>query len=233
MVAASGVGARGGSPPGEGARGAPGEAADPRSTTASTCSGRRRAWRPSCGSWSAAAHGSRRACAGSWRRSPWPRRRGNWRSPRVWQALLQYGDGRVSGAAEPARGGAVHNGAVPALLKCLSWASLGKGGCGGAATVSSALAALLAHATPSRPRGGGPRRRPEQRRPARWPPGRTAVALPARARAAAASCKGPAAARWPPATSRARTRGPRSLALSRVVGILSLLGVFASSSLSP
>ncbi|TKW04487.2 hypothetical protein SEVIR_7G111800v4 [Setaria viridis] len=79
-------------------------------------------------------------------------------SPRVWQALLpllQHGDGRVSGAAaravaavccadEPARGGAVHHGAVPALLKCLSWASAGKGGCCGAATVSSALAALEA-----------------------------------------------------------------------------------------
>jgi hypothetical protein len=79
-------------------------------------------------------------------------------SPRVWQALLpllEHGDGRVSGAAaravsavccaaEPARVGAVHNGAVPALLKCLSWASAGKGGCGGVATVSSALVALEA-----------------------------------------------------------------------------------------
>jgi len=78
-------------------------------------------------------------------------------SPRVWQALLpllQHGDERVSGAAvravaavccaaEPARGSAVHHGAVPALLRCLSWAAAGKGGGGGAAA-SSALEALAA-----------------------------------------------------------------------------------------
>ncbi|KAG2572234.1 U-box domain-containing protein 25-like [Panicum virgatum] len=78
-------------------------------------------------------------------------------SPRVWQALLpllQHGDERVSGAAvravaavccaaEPARGSAVHHGAVPELLRCLSWAAAGKGGGGGAAA-SSALEALAA-----------------------------------------------------------------------------------------
>ncbi|CAD6263648.1 unnamed protein product [Miscanthus lutarioriparius] len=77
-------------------------------------------------------------------------------SPHVWQALLpllRHGDDRVSGAAvravaaiccgaEPARGSAVHHGAVPALLGCLSWASAGKAPGGAAAW--SALAALEA-----------------------------------------------------------------------------------------
>ncbi|KAG0525871.1 hypothetical protein BDA96_06G094900 [Sorghum bicolor] len=81
-------------------------------------------------------------------------------SPRVWQALLpllRHGDDRVSGAAvravaaiccgaEPARGSAVHHGAVPALLGCLSWASAGNGKArgGAAAAAWSALAALEA-----------------------------------------------------------------------------------------
>ncbi|PAN38218.1 hypothetical protein PAHAL_7G155500 [Panicum hallii] len=79
-------------------------------------------------------------------------------SPRVWRALLpllHHGDERVSGAAvravaavccaaEPACGSAVHHGAVPELLKCLSWASAGKGGGAAAAAASSALAALEA-----------------------------------------------------------------------------------------
>ncbi|CAD6260828.1 unnamed protein product [Miscanthus lutarioriparius] len=77
-------------------------------------------------------------------------------SPRVWHSLLpllRHGDERVSGAAvravaaiccgaEPARGSAVHHGAVPALLGCLSWASAGKARGGAAAW--SALAALEA-----------------------------------------------------------------------------------------
>lgn len=76
-------------------------------------------------------------------------------SPRVWQALLpllRHDDERVSVAAvravaaiccaaEPARGSAVHHGAVPALLGCLAWASAGKGR---GAAVWSALAALEA-----------------------------------------------------------------------------------------
>ncbi|RLM73329.1 U-box domain-containing protein 25-like [Panicum miliaceum] len=86
-------------------------------------------------------------------------------SPRVWQALLpllQHGDERVPGAAvravaavccaaEPARGSAVHHGAVPALLKCLSWASAGKGGGGGGGAAAAvarepgAVRALVRH----------------------------------------------------------------------------------------
>ncbi|CAN6275729.1 unnamed protein product [Urochloa humidicola] len=86
-------------------------------------------------------------------------------SQRVWQALLpllhqQGGDGRVSAAAARSVaavccGGAaelaVRHGAVPALLRCLSWkssAAAGKGGegggGGGAAVAASALAALEA-----------------------------------------------------------------------------------------
>ncbi|KAF7016593.1 hypothetical protein CFC21_030171 [Triticum aestivum] len=79
-------------------------------------------------------------------------------SPRVWQALLpllqQHAgpapDARASEAAvraiaavcaaEPARGSAIHHGAVGALFRHLSWWAYGKGG----GAVSSALAAVEA-----------------------------------------------------------------------------------------
>ncbi|KAF8714773.1 hypothetical protein HU200_027298 [Digitaria exilis] len=80
-------------------------------------------------------------------------------SARVWQALLpllQHGDERVSCAAARAVAAvclaagehAVRHGAVPALFKCLSWASAGKGGVGngsnGGSVAVSALAAVEA-----------------------------------------------------------------------------------------
>ncbi|KAF7001861.1 hypothetical protein CFC21_017440 [Triticum aestivum] len=66
-------------------------------------------------------------------------------SPRVWQALLPLlqqhaGPAPDARASEPARGSAIHHGAVGALFRHLSWWAYVKGG----GAVSSALAAVEA-----------------------------------------------------------------------------------------
>ncbi|KAF8772416.1 hypothetical protein HU200_005821 [Digitaria exilis] len=76
-------------------------------------------------------------------------------SARVWESLLpllQHGDERVSCAAARAAAAAclaagehaVRHGAVPALFRCLSWASAGKGGVGNGSNGGSAAVSALA-----------------------------------------------------------------------------------------